>query len=358
MKAKKYLPRTDMPRIYFIDRKIASGRFPNTASLAKEYDTSMSTISRDIAYMKLFLNAPIEYDALRRGYYYAEKNFRLSLSFTTAEEALALGMAKNLLAMFENTPLYDTMNKLLEEIIAPARNQIEGKEKQRVKGSPLLRRSGQSPRNTGGAKAVDASWPANRIIVPPPPAAVIDSAIWETIVKSLGGNRVISFNYRGAYDNDFRSRRVRPYQLLFDSGVWFLYGYDEDRKAERMFSLPRMREAALLERQFILPNDYDYQRRFPESSFGVFGGAKKYRFKITFWYDAAMWVRERRWAADQTLEDDAEEDAVTIAFTSTQYDKVLEWVLSKGCLALPLEPKRLVDDWKNHISEMAEMAGE
>jgi predicted DNA-binding transcriptional regulator YafY len=67
MKTRKYLPRADMPRIYFIDRKIASGRCPNTSSLAREYETSTSTISRDIEYMRTRLGAPIEYDAVKRG---------------------------------------------------------------------------------------------------------------------------------------------------------------------------------------------------------------------------------------------------------------------------------------------------
>ncbi len=67
MKAKKTQPRTSLPRIYFIGSKIAGGGFPNTSQLADEWETSMSTISRDIDFMKNMLGAPIEYDTARRG---------------------------------------------------------------------------------------------------------------------------------------------------------------------------------------------------------------------------------------------------------------------------------------------------
>jgi hypothetical protein len=68
---------TMMRRICCIDRHLASGDFPSTTSLAKECDSSTATISRDINHMRKALSAPIEYDASRRGYYYAEKNYRL-----------------------------------------------------------------------------------------------------------------------------------------------------------------------------------------------------------------------------------------------------------------------------------------
>jgi predicted DNA-binding transcriptional regulator YafY len=123
MKARKNLPRTSLPRIYFIDRKIASGCRPSTRELAREYETSMSSISRDIEFMRSSLNAPIEYDALRRGYYYAEETYRIPAGYTTAEDLLALGMAKTLLSMYRDTPLCAAAQNLLESLSAPMRGQ-------------------------------------------------------------------------------------------------------------------------------------------------------------------------------------------------------------------------------------------
>jgi hypothetical protein len=67
-----------------------------------------------------------------------------------------------------------------------------------------------------------------------------------------------------------------------------------------------------------------------------------------------VWVRERQWAADQEIEET--DDGVVIHFSGTQYHKVLEWVLSRGCTARPLEPEALVKDWKRHAVGMGKMA--
>jgi predicted DNA-binding transcriptional regulator YafY len=83
MRTRKKLPKTALPRLYFIDEEISSGRYPNTAGMAKKYETSQSSISRDIDFMKNSLGAPIEYDAKNRGYYYSEKTFRLPATYTT-----------------------------------------------------------------------------------------------------------------------------------------------------------------------------------------------------------------------------------------------------------------------------------
>jgi predicted DNA-binding transcriptional regulator YafY len=107
MKTRKSIPKTALPRLYRIDEMIASGAYPSTYDLAEAYETSMSSISRDIDFMKNSLGAPIEYDAQRRGYYYSEKTFRLPGSFTTTENMQALGMAKTLLSLYRDTPLYD-----------------------------------------------------------------------------------------------------------------------------------------------------------------------------------------------------------------------------------------------------------
>jgi hypothetical protein len=120
-----------------------------------------------------------------------------------------------------------------------------------------------------------------------------------------------------------------------------------------MFSLPRIRNAVLCDETFTLPTDYDYRLQSDDSYFGVFAGGKKQKFAIAFYDDSVVWVRERQWAKDQKIEET--DDGVVIYFSSTQYNKILEWVLSRGCTAEPLAPESLVQDWNHHIDEMYRM---
>jgi predicted DNA-binding transcriptional regulator YafY len=326
VKTRKSLPKTALPRIYRIDEMIASGRFPSTNKMAKAYETSMSSISRDIEFMRDSLGAPIEYDPLHRGYYYSEKTFRLPGSFTTVENIQALGMAKTLLSLYRDTPLYSAAKNLIESITAPLVDQ---------KNPDLYE---------------------NRIVVPPVAASPVDPEIWNIITSGLRNNAVIEFDYQGVWDGGFKHRRVRPYQLLFDTGIWYLYGFAEERKAVRIFILSRIKNSSLTKASFTLPPNFDYCSRADGSNFGIFAGEKMHRYSIAFYDESILWVRERKWAADQLIEE--RDGGVVITFTSTQHSKVLEWVLSRGCTAKPLEPKHLVKQWKQHIEEMGKLAKE
>ena len=254
METRKTLPRAVLARIYFIDRQIASGKYPNNKSMAKEYEVGTATIYRDVEYMKDFLNAPIEYSAKYRGYYYEEKSFRLPARFASAADMLALGMAKSLLVLYKNTPLYESAKRLLDDITAPLSPDEEASVKQ-------------------------AAWYENRIIVPPVASAPVKADVWEIVVDAMKENRLLSFEYKGVWDEDYKSRFVRPYQLLFDTGAWYLYAYSEERAAMRLFSLSRIQKASLTNERFTLPKDFDYSGKNDGSYFGVFIGAKK-RYKI------------------------------------------------------------------------------
>jgi len=322
MPARATLPKSALARLYFIDQQISSGKYPSTRELAKKWeDISISTIGRDIDFMRDSLHAPIEYDARHRGYYYSKPNYRIPMGFSGADELLALNMAKNILELYKDTPIYEAAHQLLDSITAPL--------------------------------ASGGDWYENRIVVPTVPTAPVPPDTWNAITAALKENRMLAFEYQGVYDNGYKPRRVRPYQLLFDSGVWYLYGFAEERKAVRLFSLCRIRNIALAKERFSLPKDFDYRAGNADSYFGVFSGQERQRFKIAFLDYSAVWVQDRLWAKDQEITET--DDGVIVSFTSTQFEKVAEWVLSRGCTARPLEPELLVSVWRGNVEQMQKM---
>jgi predicted DNA-binding transcriptional regulator YafY len=323
--ARASMPKSALARLYYIDEEIASGKRPSTASLAENWgDASISTIGRDIRFMKLTLNAPIKYDARSRGFYYSKPKYRIRMGFSGADELLALGMAKSILAMYKDTPIYNAAYNLLNSIIAPM------------------------------AAESNSDWYENRIVVPILPSSPVLPDVWNSIITSLKENRILTFQYKGEKDDIYKGRRVWPYQLLFDSGLWYLYGYAEDRNGPRVYSLVRMKNVVLAKSTFSLPKNFDYRAIFGSSHFGIFAGVKKYQFKIAFYGNSADWVRERKWADDQKITET--ENGVIITFTSTQFNKVVEWMFSRGSTARPLEPELLVTTWLKNIEDTQKLA--
>ena len=60
-----------LERLINIHKEIRDENYPNTTELAKKFNDGkgISTISRDIEFLRDRLYAPIEYDYARKGYY-------------------------------------------------------------------------------------------------------------------------------------------------------------------------------------------------------------------------------------------------------------------------------------------------
>jgi predicted DNA-binding transcriptional regulator YafY len=245
MKDRKSSPKTALPRIYFIDGEIASGKYPNTRTLAENYQTGTAAISRDIEYMRDMMNAPIEYDFTKKGYYYTEKTFRLPAAFGSAEDMLALGMAKTLLTLYKNTPIYNAAKELMESITAPL------------------------------GKADNPRWHEDRIVVPPIPAVQFSSEVWNKVCEGIQKNCALSFDYRPDWQSGYTRRLVYPYQLLFDNGAWYLYAYlkkvQADRRSAgmRMYSLSRIKNISVEKERFTFPASADFRVRTDGSYLGA-----------------------------------------------------------------------------------------
>jgi len=361
MKTKKHFPRASFDRIHFLDAAIASGKYPNTGDLAKECWVSPATIYRDIEYMRERLRAPVEYCAENRGWYYTEKFYRLPVGFASANDMLALDMTKSLISLYRDTPLYEPAQRILNEITAPLiKNEgvIVKKDRDIPLHEPaqrplLLNKTAEPLSRNKPADAKKAAWYEKRIVVPPVASAPVNKEIWDVIVEAMKKNRLITFKYKGRRDKDYNTRLVMPYQLLFDTGAWYLYGYSEERSDVRLFLLSRIKNASLADRRFVLPEDFDYLMKSEGSYFGIFLGEKKH-YRIAFTSGVSMEIQERKWAADQKIEAPEDGSGIIIDFSSAQYEKILAWALSFGMNAHPVEPPELVDEWKENILAMYE----
>jgi predicted DNA-binding transcriptional regulator YafY len=84
-------------RISWIDEQIRSGKYPNAKILAVGWGVSQRTILRDIEYMINELNAPIEYNYFKKGFYYDKPNFFIKSVFLTEDEFVTItGIDNNL----------------------------------------------------------------------------------------------------------------------------------------------------------------------------------------------------------------------------------------------------------------------
>lgn len=311
-----------LERISHIHRKIKSGCYPNTKQLAYELESGLATISRDLDYMRDRMYAPIEYDFTHKGYYYTE-DFEPSMQNHLSDKDLRVMLsAKTLLSHYKNTPIYEEACSMLDLL---ASNAMEGK------NTALM----------------------NRIAVAPSVETNVNQEIWNAIQDSLNQNHILQFDYTDRWGKKTEQRRLRPYQLVLDEGVCYLFGFDELRQAERIFSLVRMKNAIVTDEEFELPENYDFESRCKDGNFGAVFSKKADHYVIEFYNEARLLVKEKIWADSQVFKED--DIKTSIEFDSSQFLKIKSWVLSNGCNAKPIQPEWLVKEWKRHVSVMYTM---
>lgn len=232
-----------------------------------------------------------------------------------------LGILKSLLNQYRNTPLYA---KVIERVRELANMPIED---------------------------------FSRIAVPPKPEYnKEDQKKFSKIFDYMIQDCKIQFYYKGRWHGEERKNRiVRPYQLLLENGTCYLYGYDEEKREDRLFVLRRMEEIRHVNHEkFDLPADFEFSLRYGSSKFGAYTFKTPVKYKIEFYGNTQVWIKENKWADDQEIKETDEK--TTLSFTSSQDDKILEWILSCGADAKPVAPENLVRRWKDKIAEMAKLA--
>jgi predicted DNA-binding transcriptional regulator YafY len=117
-----------------------------------------------------------------------------------------------------------------------------------------------------------------------------------------------------------------------------------------------MTDIVVLKDEFELPEDYEINKYSGGGRLGAFAGDNVEKFKVRFTGYAKDWIKQHKWADDQTFKED--EESTTVSFTSSQFEKVLELILSWGRQAEPLAPARLVKRWKEEVLAMAEKVKE
>lgn len=295
----------------------------NSEYFEKRFGVSNVTILRSIK--KLKANNLIKDKQVRGSYAIEEKYYEEFYSRSCSEEIkknLALiASLSGVLQQYKNTPLHDSITDLIYFL------------------QPEIAKS-------------DNIFSSGRVIISPQMEYDINTQNWEKVYDALQKNHKLCFRYTKPYSDNEAQRIVWPFQLVLDNGSVYLFAYSEYADLVLLYDLNYMADIVVLNEEFDLPEKYSIYDYSGGGRLGAYKGDKIEKYKIRFTEYAKNWMKDHKLADDQTFKE--EEDATVISFSSTQYDKVLELILSWGRQAEPLAPARLVKRWKEEVLAMAE----
>ena len=248
---------------------------PNPVSrstLEQELECSRATVKRIIQEMKLYFNAPLEYDRERNGYYYdtrAGQTFELPGVWFNESELHALLTTQQLLEQLQPG--------LLGSHLKPIKERVE-----------KLLAAGQH----------DSSEIAKRVRILRMSGRRMSSEQFQTVAGALLQRKRLAIRYHGR-GNDIETRReISPQRLTHYRDNWYLDARCHQRNALRSFAVDRLREAKALGKRAKDIAEKELDAHFA-SGYGIFAGKPNYTAVLHFTPQRARWVAEEQWHPQQ-----------------------------------------------------------
>ncbi len=301
-----------LERIYFFHDELLRSRYPNSRTLMREFEISLPTAKRDIAYLRDRLLAPLEFDSTRNGFYYSDDSFNLP---------------------FANTPrivfLLGILNRLAEETGLSGLSEIEQLEEKLISMIPLG--------NSLLTDSIQCEW----IEVEHPEPAVFDVII-EAIVRKYQ----LEITYQSLQVQQ-TARVIEPLRLINYQGRWYLLCWCTLRRDYRIFHLARILQAQLGK------NKSATDRTLPEElnhSFGIFKGSPLYNAEIRFTGYAAQLIKNQFWHKDQKIQET--KSGILLKLPVRDDREILMKILQYGSQAEVLKPLQLKKKIEAEIRRM------
>ena len=259
-------------RIYALHKQLAGARRPiPKATLEARMECSPATVKRLIRDMRLYLDAPIEYDREYNGYYYARQDgerFELPGLWFSAGELISLLALDQLLESVQPG--------LLSHDLAPVRRRVERILDSRAMGAGELSQRTRVLRATARA---------------PGPA-------FGEVASGLALRRRLRIDYHGRARDAQTTRDVSPQRLVYYRDNWYLDAWCHRAEGLRSFSLDRIKTAQILEAgaNDMTPDDLDAALG---AGYGIFSGPAHATAVVRFSARAARWVADEQWHPEQ-----------------------------------------------------------
>jgi predicted DNA-binding transcriptional regulator YafY len=318
--------RNTIIRIWEIHKQIKNGYYPSVRDLAQNLEVNQRTIERDIEQLRDRMSAPIEYDRIRKGYYYTN-DFTLPPFQFTEGEMVCLFLGQKLLTQLEGTAyrsdlqmLFDKLqclltadsrfsNSMVEDIISFNISPLRGEDWRVAQNFSLLR-------------------------------------------KAANLKNQVKIEYHSMNSGETAARVIFPYHLRYHQGAWYVIAYCTVRSEPRIFALDRINSIEVLTEKFNYPADFNIDK-YLENVWGIIRGTQ-YQVVIEFDQFQAKWIKERPLKAGEKIRE-SEDGGVIFTCEVSGLTEIKQWALSFGSHAKVLSPPELITELEQEIKKLGEI---
>jgi predicted DNA-binding transcriptional regulator YafY len=297
-------------RLKWFDHQIRCNRYPNASTLSDRFEISSKTAQRTITFMRDRYDAPMEYHACRRGYYYTDNSFVFPNLVATQDEILAVMIAGNLLSASQDGLIGPGIGRFSRRFLANAA--FCGLVPDRIHESFSADWNGYAP---------------------------VNPEIFHAVVHALIETRLLSFAYQSPGKNEASTRVVEPHHLQYYMANWILAAWCRQRNDWRKFVLSRMTSASVTDTLF-LRRPGDTWRHLLKGAFGIFQGGDPVDVTLRFTPFMARWIREQAWHPAQRMAF-LSDGSLELSFPVADFREVKMKILQFGADVAVIQPESL-----------------
>jgi len=295
-------------RYMWFHGRLQAKKYPKIADLAEKFEISRRQAAREIEFMRLFLEAPIEYSGEHGGYYYSRENFQFPGLWVSEEEIVSLVVARRLAAALPDRGLKKKFDLFLRKVSNDMDlDLLRLEEKVSLKNVRYTR---------------------------------VEPAVFSAVLLALVREKQVAITYAPGYAAAVTQRTVDPLHLLVYMGNWHLIAWCHERRALRDFLLSRVQAATMLAAPVASPVKPEEIKARIEERYGIFFAGPAIRIVLRFSGAAACSVREQVWFPGQECEEQSG-DALLLKFPVADFREVVRDILPFGGDVEALEPPEL-----------------
>jgi predicted DNA-binding transcriptional regulator YafY len=301
-----------LERLLAMEAAVRSGSYPTVTAFMRRFEVSERTVRGDLAFMRDRLNAPLEHDRGRGGYYYTDPTWVLPTMLATEGELLAFFLSVELTRRYLGTTFEAPLRKAAAALALSLPDKVQ----------------------------LDMSLLAQHYTFQPGATASADPALLVVLSEAIHDRWPVEMTYFTAGRGERNQRVIEPYQLYNVRGDWQVIAFDRLRGQVRNFAVSRIEEWQLLKaQQFIRDPDFSLESYLAQGFLAEHGDVP---VEVVIWFDTyqARYIRERQAHPTQQIEEHAD-GTLTLRLQSGALDEVRRWVMGYGNHAEVKAPESL-----------------
>lgn len=310
-------------RFLWFHNQAREGRYPNTGTLAVQFEISRKTAQRDVSFMINRLFAPLVYVPEKRGFMYEDASYELPGSWLSEEELTSLIISYRLASAIPGKALKTSLKAFLDQILSLHT----------------------------GKRSISLTGLTEKVSVKNIGYSLADGRIFQQVLDALLQDRPVNIEYYSPHKNQSTLRDILPLHLLHYMGSWHIIAHCALRGGIRDFALSRIRMIRPCDAVISADVSPLSVKEYIRENFGILSGSEISEVCIRFSAEIAPWIAEQVWHPRQRVEQ-TPDGSLRLSFPVADFREIKREILKHGSYAEVISPPGLRDEVKKEIERM------